>query len=101
MRSHQPSPVLAAPSTPSRSRAKKTPDPKPFAFVGLLAAILTLVGLASCAGYTSPGGQSQSPGTGILSPSVASLSCGSVSVGSNSTQSLSITNTGTATVNIS
>jgi len=64
-----------------------------------LVTILSVIGLSSCAGYTSAAG-AQTPSTGLLSPSVTTLSFGSVSVGGTATQSISVTNTGTATVNI-
>ena len=64
--------------------------------------VLAIVGLSSCAGYTSaakttPG----NPGAGVLSASATSVSFGSVAVGNNAAQSLTVTNTGTATVTIS
>jgi len=66
-----------------------------------LAKILAIVGLSSCAGYTSSGKtQPQDPGTGVLSPSATSISFGSVAVGNTATQSLSVTNTGLGTVTI-
>src|ERR1700690_333475 len=71
-----------------------------FTFFAPLLVIAASIIMSSCAGYTSPGGQSQTPGTGVLSASATSLAFGSVAVGSNATQSLSLTNTGTATVNI-
>ncbi|MFZ3216971.1 MAG: choice-of-anchor D domain-containing protein [Candidatus Acidiferrales bacterium] len=64
--------------------------------------VLAIVGLSSCAGYTSAAKTAtQDPGTGILSPSATSLSFGSIAVGSTATQSLSVTNTGLGTVTIS
>src|SRR5260370_7298601 len=64
--------------------------------------VLAIVGLSSCAGYTSAA--KTSPGTsgaGVLSASGTSLSFGSVAVGNTTTQSFTVTNTGTATVTIS
>ncbi len=72
-----------------------------FAFLAPIALILAVIGLSSCAGFTTNAANSQTSGTGILSPSSAGLTFGSVAVGGNSTQALSLTNTGTATVNIS
>jgi hypothetical protein len=63
--------------------------------------ILAIAGLSSCAGYTSSAKtQSSDPGTGILSPSVTSVSFGSVAAGNTATQSLTVTNTGLGTVTI-
>ena len=74
----------------------------PIILISTLAMILAIVGLSSCAGYTSSGKTSPSnPGAGILSPSVASLSFGSVAVGNTATQSLTVTNTGLGTITIS
>ncbi|MGA7637731.1 MAG: choice-of-anchor D domain-containing protein [Candidatus Acidiferrales bacterium] len=64
--------------------------------------VLAIVGLSSCAGYTSAGKTNPgNPGAGVLSASATSLTFGSVAVGNNATQSLTVTNTGTATVTIS
>ena len=64
--------------------------------------ILTIAGLSSCAGYTSAAKTTPSdPGTGILSPSVTSVSFASIAVGNTATQSLTVTNTGLGTVTIS
>ena len=66
-------------------------------------AIVAIIGLSSCAGFTTNAGagKPQTSSAGILSPSSTSLAFASVSVGSTSAQSLSVTNTGTAAVNIS
>ncbi|MGA9246845.1 MAG: choice-of-anchor D domain-containing protein [Candidatus Acidiferrales bacterium] len=67
-----------------------------------LAMVLAIVGLSSCAGYTSAAKTTTGdPGAGVLSASVTSLSFGSVAVGNTATQSVTVTNAGTATVNIS
>jgi hypothetical protein len=68
----------------------------------LLLCAISLVSLASCAGYTSKA-QTETggtPGVGVLTPSPASVPFGSVAVGSTSVQSVSVTNTGTGTVDI-
>jgi hypothetical protein len=76
----------------------------PIALVFALAAILAVIGLSSCAGYTSAstpaGGSPGSPGAGILTPGAPTLAFGNVSLGTSATQTLAVTNTGTATVNI-
>ena len=75
----------------------------PVVLVTTLAMILAIVGLSSCAGYTSsPKTQPSNPGAGagILSPSVTSVSFGSVAVGNTATQSFTVTNTGLGTVTI-
>ncbi len=92
------------------SRPPRVLKGKPNVCLGLLAglAFVAAVGLSGCAGYTSnaqstggggTGGGSTS--TGVLTPSVSSLSFGNVAVGSTATLPLSVTNTGTDTVNIS
>jgi Abnormal spindle-like microcephaly-assoc'd, ASPM-SPD-2-Hydin len=74
-----------------------------------LTVILVMVGLSSCAGYTTPastgakgggGGSTGDPQAGVLSPSPTTVAFGNVSVGSSGTQSVTVTNTGTAAVNI-
>ena len=76
-------------------------SPRPMALAATLAMILAIVGLSSCAGYTSSAKTSPSdPSSGVLSPSATSLSFGNVAVGNTATQSLSMTNTGLGTVTI-
>ena len=75
----------------------------PFNLLGLLAIALMVIGLSNCTGSTSaaktqPG---VAPGAGVLTASSASVSFGSIAVGSSAAQSVSVTNTGTATVNLS
>ena len=69
-----------------------------------LVAIGPIIGLSGCAGYVTQAGSTGQPGTpgaGVLSASPNSLSFGNVAVGSSATQSVSVTNTGAAAVNIS
>ncbi|HEY4816321.1 MAG TPA: choice-of-anchor D domain-containing protein, partial [Candidatus Acidoferrum sp.] len=70
-------------------------------FVLLLAfaTIPAILGLSGCSGLVSAKSSTGTPG--VLSANPSSISFGDVSVGSSATQSLSITNTGTQTVNIS
>jgi hypothetical protein len=77
--------------------------------VAALTVILAMVCLSSCSGYTgaTTGGKGSggtgSGGTGqagVLSPSSMSLAFGNVAVGTSGTQSVTVTNTGTAAVNI-
>jgi hypothetical protein len=72
-----------------------------FALFSSFLLLLAAIGLSSCAGYTSAAAKTTTPGSGILFAAFTSLSFGNVAVGGNSTQSLSLTNTGTATVNVS
>src|SRR5271170_5081387 len=74
-----------------------------------LAVTLTLVGLSSCSGYTTNpafsgtvggGGAPGDPAAGVLSANSTSLTYTSVAVGSTGSQSVTLSNTGTATVNI-
>ncbi|MGH9712667.1 MAG: beta strand repeat-containing protein [Candidatus Acidiferrales bacterium] len=85
-------------------RARYSNQGGTFAFLATLAALLAIVGLSSCAGLTSAGtpggGTPGSSGAGVLTPSASTLSFGSLAVGSNATQTLTFTNTGTGTVNI-
>jgi len=82
---------------------------KAFTFVATLLVILTSAALSSCLGYTvSPTAIGQpsnpntaAPGAGVLTPGSASLNFGEMAVGGVGTQSVSLTNTGTAAVNIS
>ncbi len=68
----------------------------------MLATFLAIVGMSSCAGYTSAAKTGPvTSGSGVLSASATTLSFGDVAVGNTTTQSLTVTNTGTATVNIS
>ncbi|MCU1240019.1 MAG: uncharacterized protein JWO71_745, partial [Candidatus Acidoferrum typicum] len=70
-----------------------------FLLLWALAAILVILTLSGCSGLVSA---NPSPGApGVLSANPSTISFGDVSVGSSATQSLSITNTGTQTVNIS
>ena len=79
--------------------------PNRFAALATLLAIAAVLGLTSCAGFTtnasSPAGNPGTPGAGVLTPNPSAVSFGNVAVGSSATQSLSVTNTGTGTVNIS
>ena len=74
----------------------------PVVLITTLAMILAIVGLSSCAGYTSASKtQPSNPGAGILSPSATSITFGSVAVGTTATQSLTVTNSGLGAVTIS
>ena len=74
---------------------------RPFAALLTLALILATTGLSSCVGLTSAGSGKPGTNTGLLSSSSTSVSFGNVVVGKNKTQNVTITNTGSATVNIS
>ena len=82
---------------------------KAFTFVATLLVIFASAALSSCLGYTvSPTAIGQptnpstaAPGAGVLTPGSASLDFGDMAVGGAGTQSVSLTNTGTAAVNIS
>ena len=87
--------ILQRAATPYRSST-------PFILVTTLAMVLAIVGLSSCAGYTSSAKtQPQDPGAGVFTPSATSLSFGSVAIGNTATQSLTVTNTGLGTATIS
>src|ERR1700751_4292004 len=74
-----------------------------YSLIGLLSALaitLAPIGLSSC-GVTSAGsGGKPGASAGVLSASATSVSFGKVAVGSNKTQSVTVTNTGTPTVNV-
>jgi hypothetical protein len=68
-----------------------------------------MVGLSSCSGYTtaantsgngSGSGSGSTGQAGVLSPSSTTLAFGNIAVGTTGTQSVTVTNTGTAAVNI-
>jgi hypothetical protein len=74
-----------------------------FGLLALVAVLAAAVGLSSCAGYTTnaAGGSTGHTAAGTLSASSTSLSFGNVAVGSTGSLSLTVTNTGSATVNVS
>lgn len=79
--------------------------------IAALTVILAMVGLSSCSGYTTAAGTvggtgggtggGATGGAGVLSPNSSTVAFGNVAVGSTGTQSVTVTNTGTADVNIS
>lgn len=94
-------PAKYASSSPSRRSSI-------FAILSVLIVVAASVVLSSCAGYTTTAnnsgsggsGQGSTPGAGILTPSTTSVAFGNVSVGSTSSQTVTVNNTGTAAVNI-
>jgi hypothetical protein len=110
MTSHSRYPTHATNAVPQftnhNSRARKL-----LPLLTTLTVILAIAGLSSCSGYTTNaalfGGSTGGTGTGstsnagVLSTNSTSVTFGSVAVGSTAAQSLTVTNTGTATVNIS
>ncbi|MGA2898617.1 MAG: choice-of-anchor D domain-containing protein [Candidatus Acidiferrales bacterium] len=68
----------------------------------MLAAIIAILGLSSCTSFTNPKTPSKTPGagTGVLSANLTTVSFGTVGVGKATTQSVTVTNTGTSTVTI-
>src|SRR5271167_1838560 len=101
MRAHSQAHASRSPRTISQDGATVKRSFTPVVLVTTLAMILAIAGLSSCAGYTSSAKTTASdPGAGILSPSVTSVSFGSIAVGNTATQSLTVTNTGLGTVTI-
>src|SRR5271156_3886305 len=103
MRAHSQESAGRTTKSSSQDGAAVSRSSTPVVLIATLAMILVIAGLCSCAGYTSSAKtQPSDPGSGagILSPSVTSVSFGSVAVGTTSTQSLSVTNTGLGTVTI-
>jgi hypothetical protein len=87
----------------SKDPVKSKRTPGTFA-IAAVAVSLGLMAISSCLGYaeaaTPPGHHHRSEGR-TLSPSATSISFGNVAVGNSATQSLTVTNAGWATVNIS
>ena len=82
----------------TRSRASRPAGPLSFMIV--LAVIIAILGLSSCTGYTNAKTTSKTPGSGMLSANLTTVSFGTVGVGKSTTQSVTVTNTGTSTVTI-
>ncbi|MGC2721501.1 MAG: choice-of-anchor D domain-containing protein, partial [Candidatus Acidiferrales bacterium] len=86
----------------SRHEISRNATSKNYALLVTVVTVLAILGLSSCAGYTSSAKTAPSnSGSGVLSASSTSVTFGSVAVGGSATQNVTITNTGTATVNIS
>lgn len=94
---------LTTAATCTRShKFQNTNLPQTALLLTVVATFLAMVGLSSCAGYTSAAKTGPvTSGSGVLSASTTTLSFGDVAVGNSTTQSLTVTNTGTATVNVS
>src|ERR1700722_19394415 len=91
-------------STLSQIRVASGPRAhQPALLLTAIATFLAIVGLSSCAGYTSAAktGPGTTSGAGVLSASSTALSFGDVAVANSATQTLTLTNTGTGTVDIS
>jgi hypothetical protein len=82
----------------ARSRARRPAGPLTFMIV--LAAIIAIVGLSSCTAYTNAKTTSKTPGSGMLSANLTTVSFGTVGVGKTTTQSVTVTNTGTSIVTV-
>jgi hypothetical protein len=88
-------------SPPSRNGVTLNHSSGPFVFLSMLATILAIVGLSSCAGFTNAAAQPKTPNTGVLSVNSPTINFGSVAIGSTAVQSVTVTNVGTSTVDIS
>ena len=71
----------------------------PLPTVAFLAAIVAIGGLSGCVGYT--GAKTGTGKAGVLSGNSATVAFGNVGMGKTAMQSLTVTNTGTAAVNVS
>jgi hypothetical protein len=81
------------------------------AILATLAIILAMAGLSSCGSTasashpestaTTPAQQTTTPASGTLSPNATSIAFGNVAIGSTSAQTVTLTNSGGATVDIS
>jgi hypothetical protein len=96
--------VSAVPQFTNRSPR----DRKLLPLLAALTVMLVMIGLSSCSGYTTAasiggnggGGSTGDQQAGVLSPSSTNVAFGNVNLGSTTTQSVTVTNTGTAAVNI-
>ena len=105
MRNHSNTQLTTATTFTRIHQIQNTKLSQPALLLTMVATFLAMVGLSSCAGYTSAAktgpGTPVTSGSGVLSASTTTLSFGDVAVGNTTTQSLTVTNTGTATVNVS
>ncbi|MGH9572310.1 MAG: beta strand repeat-containing protein, partial [Candidatus Acidiferrales bacterium] len=95
-------------ATPKQSCNCAAAKKENFAVCSLIAfaILLASVSLAGCAGYTTAASNGNDSGAGnagggVLAASARTIGFGNVAVGTTSTQSVTITNTGTGAVNIS
>src|ERR1700683_1142808 len=72
----------------------------PLTFMIFLAAVIAILGLSSCTAYTNAKTTSKTPGSGMLSANLTTVSFGTVGVGKTTTQSVTVTNTGTSAVTV-
>ena len=106
MTSHSQYPTIAIQEIPQFTNQNPR-GRKLLPLIAALTAVLAMIGLSSCSGYTTAAGGGggtgggSTGGAGVLSPNSTTVSFGNVSVGSSATQSVTVTNTGTAPVNIS
>ena len=101
MKNHADARNCQSPESKTRIQAS-TPLRRPLgATLATVAVVLAAISLSNCAGYTSASSTgTTTPAAGVLSASATTLTFGSVAVGSNAVQSLSITNTGANSVNV-
>src|SRR6202522_1692271 len=72
----------------------------PLAFMMMLAIMIAIAGLSSCTAYTSAKTPVKTTNSGMLSANLTTVSFGTVGVGKTTTQSVTVTNTGTSVVTI-
>src|ERR1700683_104387 len=72
----------------------------PLTLMIFLAAVIAILGLSSCTAYTNAKTTSKTPGSGMLSANLTTVSFGTVGVGKTTTQSVTVTNTGSSVVTI-
>lgn len=93
-------PEIAAPRF--ERHARHAAPREVLSLLALVVIVAAAIGLSSCAGYTtSAASTTTQSGTGVLSVSPTTIDFGNVDVGSSATQALTLTDTGTAPVNIS
>ena len=84
----------------SHARDARSSLAGPRAFVMLLAVMVAIAGLSSCTAYTSAKTPTKTPNSGMLSANLTTVSFGTVGVGKTTTQSVTVTNTGSSVVTI-
>jgi Abnormal spindle-like microcephaly-assoc'd, ASPM-SPD-2-Hydin len=72
----------------------------PVALALMLATIVASAGLSSCTAFTSAKTPAKTTGSGMLSANLTTVSFGTVGIGKTTTQSVTVTNTGSSTVTI-
>jgi hypothetical protein len=100
MKAHTPTQPERIHTHVSDARSRQSRPTGSLAFMMMLAAIVAIAGLSSCTAYTSAKTPSKATGSGMLSANLATVTFGTVGVGKTTTQSVTVTNTGTSIVTV-